>query len=47
MEKELILAGLPVLFTAPAEDYYLQMMPLDGDTDLEAVFRGFAIGDDL
>ena len=48
MEKELILAGLPVLFTAPAEDYYLQMMPLDGDTDLEAVFRGFCkSGDDF
>jgi FkbM family methyltransferase len=48
MEKDLILAGLPVRFTASDEDFYLQALPVDGDTDLEAVFREFCQpGDDF
>lgn len=48
MEKDLILAGLAVHFTAADDDYYLQTLPVDGDTDLEAVFRAFCQpGDDF
>jgi FkbM family methyltransferase len=48
MEKDLILAGLPVRFTAGDDDHYLQTLPVHGDTDLEAVFRAFCRpGDDF
>jgi FkbM family methyltransferase len=48
MQKELVLAGTPVVVSAQDGDFYLATMPALGPTDLEAVFRAFCrTGDDV